>query len=90
MNIILQPANQTKKAWDLLDLEEQLAICKVCPHVEMWGNDDYGYKPHCKLIRYRDHTGTSAAAPCEFLTPGHCPLDQTSLEQYHNPREVSS
>ncbi len=37
------------------------------------------YELHCKLVRYRDHTGASMASPCIFLTQSDCPLNQTHL-----------
>ena len=61
-----------------------LHVCHQCNYTEQWGEIDpdprfEGYELHCKLVRYRDHTGTSMASPCIFLTASDCPLHQTRL-----------
>lgn len=62
--------------------KDHLQVCRQCNHTEQWGDVDplfEGYELHCKLIRYLDHTGTSSASPCIFLTASDCPLNQQKL-----------
>ena len=69
------------------DNREHLEECRKCPYMEEWNEADpdpvfAGYEMHCKLVRYRDHTSTSAASPCIRLTQSDCPLSQTNIMDY--------
>ena len=65
------------------DDRKHLEVCRKCPHTEQWGGVEEdpefeGYELHCKLVRYRDHTGASMASPCIRLK-SDCPLKQSNL-----------
>lgn len=61
------------------DDRKHLEVCRKCPHTEQWvvveGFPQFeGYELHCKLVRYRDHSGASMASPCIKLK-SDCPLE---------------
>lgn len=57
--------------------------CKTCKYSEIWGGNKYmPAEYHCKLIRYKDHTGHSYAFPSDFLEKEDCPIHKTTLGDF--------
>lgn len=57
-----------------------ITLCKECKYVEIWGGNEYSQPEyHCKKLRYRDHTGTSCAAPCLYIDINDCPVHRKTL-----------